>query len=228
MWVYPSNLHRGEGPHSYGKQTPMCTDCSGCNNRKFGTQATNKPVVGDKQQQQQQQQQQPYMEFLAVEFSRDVEAQSPAMSLTTTQETVAFYLSHKLDPPSSHVCVVNAGLHDMSLKGKTAPRYADHVRRYLQLLEPQCHIVIWIACSATKGNPPQTLERIQEWNAAAQDMIARDMPQVVYVDIWHKSLRTEHEDNVHLDAAAYYIPFANMFYKLMIMSHTPFLRTDGL
>ena len=95
LWTPPKST---EGPVGYGKHRPGCRDCSDC-----------QPYLctgGDTHQKQS-------LEFLPVEFARDVTLQTAAFN--TSQEVVAEYLpEHPKD-----VCVVGAGLDDMKVVKKT-------------------------------------------------------------------------------------------------------------
>ena len=58
---------------------------------------------------------------------------------------------------------------------------------------------------------PQTNERIVAWNQA----VANSLPAGwIYIDVFPKSSVTKHDDNVHLDNAAYYNHLSGMFWGL--------------
>ena len=191
-WVKP-NATMGEGPAMYGLEHPSCKDCSGCNSYRLGLNQT--------------------LEYLAVEFARDVEMQT---SMTkTTQETTALYLSRLGDYGTA--CVVNSGVHDLAIQPKIGMHvYVANVKEYLTLLQPVCDALIWLGTSSCLENPrhPQRNVDIVQWNHGVYNMLAREMPEVYVIDLYEKSNRTEHKDNIHLQHY-FYKELGDFFLSLM-------------
>lgn len=46
-------------------------------------------------------------------------------------------------------------------------------------------------------------------------MLAESHASVYQIDIFNKSLGTQHRDNVHLDTELYYKPFSALFFELV-------------
>jgi hypothetical protein len=161
-----------------------------------------------------------HAEFLAVEYARDVEFPTP--NTTTSQETVALYMAQRRKEKYSTVCVANVGLHDMKLLNMTTQLYLSNVRTYQRLLSPHCSVLVWLSMSAVEGNPqrPQRNGKIQEWNQAVlESMKTIDrMSSFYYMDVFPKSRRTRHVDNIHLDVDLYYQPLSKLFWSLMTKS----------
>jgi hypothetical protein len=104
------------GPTAFGLGNPGCRDCSGCEallheckDDEFAASAT--------------------LEYIAIEFARDVSIQSSAYA--TTQESVVLgYLAR--DPPD--YIVFNCGLHDTSLPDPSSEAYERNLRWYMSVL----------------------------------------------------------------------------------------------
>ena len=199
MWV-PPNHSSSEGPVFFGamKGNEFCSDCSGCASAK-------KAALFNRS-----------LEFLSVEFARDVEV--PTAHTKTTQETVALYLDQEVSSATDHVCVVNTGLHGMTVFNDTS-KYVENNRWYIdQLLGSKCGSLVWISISATLELPPygNLNWKLKEWNDSFREVLRVEYPQVFYVDIWDKSAVTEHNDNVHLKNKEFYEPLADtLFVSLM-------------
>lgn len=110
-------VHPGpsEGPVAHGLQNlgSDCRDCSGCDAKLF--------VCKDGIHQM-------TIEYIAVEFARDVSLQSSLFK--TTQENVGHYLSKQ---NVSHV-IFNTGLHDTALEDASAKSYSDNLMWYTEIL----------------------------------------------------------------------------------------------
>jgi hypothetical protein len=193
-WTHPDPL-KGEGPCHKGLEKHLCTDCRGCISIMRGRSHTD------------------YIEYLCIEFARDVEL--PTATTKTTQETLGLYL--ELLNETGSVCVANAGLHDMAIDPAPSPElYASNVRNYIQLLSRGCETIIWHGISAVLGWPdrPQTNILIMEWNTAVYSMIANEHPDVFIIDVMHKSENSAHLDNVHL-LDPYYHELSGMYSSFM-------------
>ena len=98
-------------------------------------------------------------------------------------------------------------------------KYVENNRWYLDLLlGSKCGSIVWISMTATAEVPPyECLNRkLKDWNDSLRDVLRKEYPQVFYVDVWDKSLVTEHNDNVHLKNGQFYEKLANsLFSKLM-------------
>lgn len=113
----PTSVHLpsdDEGPIHYGLQNIAsgCRDCGCCDAllyicRDQGAETT--------------------LEFIAMEFPRDVSLQSSLYR--TTQENILHYLS-KLDP--SHL-VVNVGLHSTALREPSVVSFANHLEWFFKM-----------------------------------------------------------------------------------------------
>ena len=151
-----------------------------------------------------------------MEYARDVE--SPSTTTTTTQETVALYLKNQNLPAASRLCVVNAGLNDMSIPGITTDLYVKNVKDYLNGLAPHCQAVVWLSISATTIPPntpakPQTNSKIEEWNGAVKQMLTDDgvlSNKVIYLDVYEASLKAPTVDEIHKQDS-YYGPLTKLF-----------------
>ncbi|CAG2205017.1 unnamed protein product [Mytilus edulis] len=153
-WTKPSSI---EGPVWYGLTHPFCTDCSKCNSALFHCGETK-------------------IEYISVEYARDVEIQSTIGN--TTQEAVSLYLNSSF----TNVCVVNSGIHDMMLPALTDQLYVQNVQFYVQHLVHTCQNVIWISTTAVRGDKifPQNNRRIQLWNRLIKGMIRDKFPKLYW------------------------------------------------
>lgn len=188
-WTQPDPL-KAEGPVHFGKDNPMCTDCSGCNTVRTHLHR-------------------PSFEYMATEYARDVEL--PSVSTTTTIETISLYL-HRLNETGS-VCVANAGLHDMGIAPvPSTEMYLENVLDYVKQLSLSCTNIIWIGMSATLDNPiaQQRNSLIALWNEAVYEGIAKLFPRVYVINLYNQSLGLPHLDNVHLNNE-YYRDLAGLF-----------------
>ena len=189
----PPILHK-EGPLSFGKKHPFCTDCSGCpSSICVGANRTRKCIEES---------------YISVEFAKDVEMQSDASN--TTQETVALYLKKK---PRTDLCIVAAGLHDMAIPGISDTQYGKNLKWYLNLLQPHCSRMIYIGQTSVMGDPryKQTNPRIKAWNSITSALIS-NMNFTLFVDVYESSINGKHVDNTHMHAH-YYRALKRMIFK---------------
>ena len=92
----PPNFTQLEGPVANGLANPGCTDCSGCDAKQYKCEHTSGSSV--------------ILEYLPMEFTRDVELQSVVAG--STQENMLHYMSRNNNLHSTLV-VLNAGVHDL-------------------------------------------------------------------------------------------------------------------
>ena len=199
----PPNISLGEGPVGFGLSNPFCSECSICKNVLIGSS-----TYGGEER---------ALEFLGVEFARDVIDQTNITQ--TTQETVHLYLQQKnIEDPRNVVCIVNTGLHDYVVGG-TIPTdtYVKNVDDYLSLLLPTCGNLVWLSTSATLEMHAysQRNAKILEMNDAVANLLRVSYPNAFFLDVYPKSNKTKHFDNVHLDENDYYVPLGEMFVRFI-------------
>lgn len=194
-WIAP-DVSKGEGPIGHGRENPYCMDCQKCWNVLIDNPTT--PDV--------------FVEYLVVEYARDVSI--PSLVTNTTQETAIYYMNSK--PPA--VCVVSAGILDAAIVPPiSTDTYIQNVDKYLALLQRTCKEVVWIGIPAVVENEeiPQENCRLQKWNNAVMGLIAmRDYDNVYVIDVWEKSLQTDHMGFLELDKK-FYASMARLFVTLM-------------
>jgi hypothetical protein len=207
-WVAP-NFTLGEGPVAYGFEHIFCPDAALCFNKRH---ISHDDTITRHYHHHHHSR---FVEFLTVEFALDVELPTPWTR--TTQETVALYLKNQTLPSNDTVCVVNTGTHDMAIPMMTTELYVGNVKRYLSLLQPFCGNIIWPGLSATENqeNRPQRNYKLEAWNQAVNDMLRASHPTIFRIDVWKKSLKSPHFDNVHMYPSTYYTPLAALFANLM-------------
>lgn len=203
-WIHPVSGH--EGPVVYGLEHHFCTDAKS-SARTFSAAETGME-----------------MEFLGVEFARDVEM--PSLTTKTTQETVMLYLDKTT---KRDVCVVNTGLHDEQIRDKTDSDHVSDVRWYLNMLQHHCKQLVWLTTNyvlenadriAQQAEKPDALregaaelinKRISTRNHLVTEMIQKHFPRVKILDIWDMSANERmHVDHVHM-ATVYYDTIAAYF-----------------
>jgi hypothetical protein len=195
-WIAP-NATLGEGPIERGFSSPYCTDCQRCWNvlMEVPTSSENN-----------------YMEYLVVEYSRDVSL--PTQVSTTTQETAAYYLGRK----SPAVCIASAGLNDAAIDPPMSDDvYLKNADKYLGLLQRVCQNVIWIGIPAIVESTqvPQTNCRLKRWNAKMLELIqTRNYKNVFIIDIWKKTMQTDHIGSLGL-VEKFYSTLSRLFISLM-------------
>jgi len=137
------------------------------------------------------------VEYLPVEFARDVEfpvLAGPASGRTsTTQASVGMYLARS----PRDLCLVNSGLHDAQLGQRelfgqgnlTDEQYVRNVADYITALQPGCRKIVWMATTAVCGQPlyPQKNADIKIWNAKVLQLLRTRFPEVSWVDLFHMS-----------------------------------------
>eukprot|EP00980_Cylindrotheca_fusiformis_P013770 scaffold3556_cov190-Cylindrotheca_fusiformis.AAC.5 len=198
-WTAP-NSSLGEGPINRGIASPYCTDCETCWNVLL--EVPSKSLEEEES----------YVEYLVVEYSRDVSL--PTDISTTTQETAAYYLGRK----SPAVCIVNIGLHDAAI----APPVSDdlflrNADLFLGLLQQSCKHVIWIGLSAVVESPliPQKNCRLKRWNTKMLELIhKRNYDNVSVIDVWKKTMNTDHIAFLAMEER-FYFTLARLFISLM-------------
>jgi len=129
-----------------------------------------------------QQQQQQQRDNDDTDRAATMDTRLPASSTMTSSTSDLFG-----GPP---ICVVSSGIHDMRVgvvgwnptnkTGADLDMYLYNVRHYLGLLQRQCSHIVWIlnATPVRKNDTdplyaphPQTVERVQIWNRATQDLL---------------------------------------------------------
>jgi hypothetical protein len=175
-WVPPKHSH-AEGPIGYGLDHPYCMDCRQCWNVKI--QSPQGPT-----------QQERYIEYLVVEYSRDVSI--PTRVSTTTQETAIYYLEQM--KPS--VCVASAGLNDpFIIADMTLEQYVTNVDHYLDGLHRACEYVVWIGIPGVveDDNYPHKNCELHEWNNGVFSLVdLRKYDNVLVLDVWEETMNTDH------------------------------------
>ena len=186
---------------AHGLKNHWCTDCSGCNSY----------VVFPKGEKLQPGTHFLAMDYVAVEFARDVEMQS--LLGNTTQETLSRYL--QLEHKSYSLCVLNVGIHDQEIKGLRVEDYVLNVRQLLELFVPVCLHIIWIEMTAPRGDigHHQTVPKTREWNIALNLYLETHRQlNVSMMRMFKSSLNAKHVDNVHLDIS-WYIEMARTMFE---------------
>lgn len=194
-WVFP-NYSNLEGPLgiSYQPPEPWCSDLHWAFNQKMEKHGSS-------------------LEFLVSDFARDVE--TPSKTTTTTQETIALYLTTNYPEKKENVCITNTGLHDMAVPGPyhlAQQLYVDNVQQFVGLLKRACGTVIWMTIAGTMDDPnwPQTNRRVKLWNDNVMKMIQTTYPDVFVVDHYDESRKWKHVDNTHM-TLDYYLHLGRMW-----------------
>ena len=204
VWQKPDP--KKEGPVAHGLKNPWCTDCSGCDSYVvFPKKDQLKQIIPGTNSIS--------MDYIAVEFARDVEMQS--VFGNTTQKTLSKYLQSEHKTYS--LCVLNMGVHDQAIIGLRAEDYVLNVKDLLELFIPVCLHIIWIEITAPKGdtNHHQTIAKTSEWNTALKLYLdAHRHLNVSMMRVFKKSLNVEHYDNVHLHKSWYKEMARTMFEEM--------------
>ena len=204
-WNPPNEL---EGPgQNYGARSPNCLECSSCKS-SYLTCNQNDPCSV------------PYGGYLAMEFARDVVLQTKEYN--TTQENIALFLQRWITAQNatSHtpICVINVGLHDISLPNVTDDIFVSHMRWTFYLLHPVCSHVVWIHLTAPYNESrTQKTPRLKIWNEGVLRILesSPDLRQKSsVVDVFAASQRGTHSDNVHL-SKNWYRMLGYMFLNLI-------------
>ena len=198
VWKEPNRTR--EGPVLYGSEHHWCTDCSGCNSFVVIPKRKEESFF--------------LMDYIAVEFARDVEMQS--INGNTTQETLSKYL--KQQGKLYSLCVMNSGFHDQKIKELNTDGYVLNVKEYLELILPVCLHIIWIETTAPEGNTnyPQKVNKTREWNKALDSYLETYLNRnVSVVRVFEKSLKAKHIDNVHMHQSWYLELARTLFEKIV-------------
>ena len=130
---------------------------------------------------------------------------------STTQENVALFLRTNPLVGKNDVCIMNAGLHDMSTNVSDA-RYVENVRQYINLFLPLCNQgIIWIETTTTAtDNFVQKKGRISLWNKLIADLILQgnaaefnDLVFLLQVEKVSKLVKFDRTSNVHMHDSFY-------------------------
>ncbi|KAG7361179.1 hypothetical protein IV203_036279 [Nitzschia inconspicua] len=196
-WVAP-NASLGEGPTAYGLEHPYCMDCRNCWN-----------VLVDASQEQTQR----YIEYLVVEYSRDVSIQTSFTN--TTQETVSYHLQMK----QPEVCVVSVGLFDFSIPNLSQEVFLFNMERYISLLQRACENVVWLSIPAIvedESIPQYQNCELQQRNNAIMDMLTeKNHPNVFIMDVWEKTLKSDHSSFLQL-SSQFHTVIVRLFVALVV------------
>ena len=196
VWQKPRTSR--EGPKDFNL-APWCTECTQCNNYMVFPNVEMSDFL--------------LMDYIAVEFGRDVEMQSELGS--TTQETLSRYFQQRGKIYS--LCLANSGFHDMNIKGISTEGYIQSVKEYLELLFPICMHIIWIETNAPRGDKQwlQGVNLTQEWNNALNSYIETHLHhRVSVVRLFERSKQARHKDNVHMHQSWYFELAKTLFGKL--------------
>lgn len=123
------------------------------------------------------------MEFLCVEASRDVSQLSTTTS--TTQETVARWLSENYPDKTKTACVVQQGSHEMKkAPWKTTQQYLQHTKEFHDKLEQHCGVLIRIGQFRDHGD---LKNKIDDWNEGTRDLVLKSSQNGYFIDLSHVS-----------------------------------------
>lgn len=171
----------GEGPLLYGSEHPGCRDCGGCDAAFFH--------CGDLR-----------VDFIAVEWARDVELQT--LKYTTTQQVVA--VEHfSTDPPD--MVVFNTGVHDIELFPQHGTKfYERNLRWYTQLLLAGNMTVVFVNIASIADDLVPEPYRHTTSNALIQQAneVSKQIMQELslpYLDVY-KISNHEYAQSLHVDA----------------------------
>ena len=220
QWTLPDPKYKGEGPIGYGLKNPYCTDCRNCWNVRMDatiptTDDDDDDTTTKTKTTKQRRKQQQYIEYLVVEYTRDVSI--PTLVTNTTQETVAYYLKSQLP----EVCVVSVGLLDVMIYPPISQSmFVQNMDRYISLLQRVCGNVIWISIPAiiedTTLLPQFENCQLQEWNVGVIQMLQqRNYNNVYVIDIWEQTLQADHATYLKLHKK-FYDALARLFVTIMV------------
>ena len=174
-----------------------------------------------------------YVEFLEMEFARDVTFASTATE--TTQETVARYMrNQRYDTTSSSsndgerstttptaipkhqtACVISSGMHDLTIPDLPSEIYiANHIAMKRLLKDAGCGIWIKLELTARGYRRPYLRDNVMvhEWN----EVLRRSMdPDEYQINVFGRSLNAKHGDTLHMDVDTFYCPLMDFFMNLM-------------
>jgi hypothetical protein len=216
------NFSQGEGPIKYGFNNADCHDCLGCDST-FAI-CHEEEETASCQMDATESKKHAHGGYIAVEFARDVELQTP--SYATTQENLASFLQENFNSlwqleqfGGRPICVISAGFHDIAIPNITLTIFLENVIWYLELLSPQCSKIIWLQnTSPEKHNDmdnssnfqyPQTVERIRIWNQGVYQAVSNStrlqtrQNDLVFMDPFEASCSHPHADNIHMKPGWY-------------------------
>ena len=220
-WVAP-NISLGEGPTHNGLQNHFCSDCATCNPTFMACKIIRgNSSSSDMEERQTQSRFQSsrnsyplvYGGYLRGEFARDVGIQTPWYQ--TTQENTALSMERIYNAPEllldwngRPICLISAGQHDAGIPNITLEIYLTNVEWYIQVMRPQCELIIWLGPTMPAGryDYPLTPALTTAWNKAVRTMIDAAPPELhtVFVDVLKAS---EYEgflrDNIHMEDSWY-------------------------
>ena len=231
-WVPPNKSGLNFiGPHKYGASNPYCTDCSGCFSDFL--QCALKGNVSSYDSCNGNRNGLIYGGYIHMEYARDIEIQTP--EFLTTQENLAAYISevwNTLDLIQEWrrpVCVVSAGLHDMTIKNISTRSYVQNVNFMLNKFTPVCDHVIWLGNTAPPASSSnenqkykQTYALTKLWNRAVMDMIANSKfsHKMSFIDVHEASWTYPHADHIHMTRDWYEKLGNGLFLPLISFSST--------
>lgn len=192
-----------EGPKNYGVKNPYCSDCSSCHAEDYDC-----PDF--------------LVEYLPVEFLRDVEIQTEMSNLT--QVNVAHYLERK--NVTFDFGIVNIGLHDAVLN-ITDKVFIQNVIEYLGYIRLLFHQIVWILPSKMLIDPKYSQQ--YALNVVKRNRLMKPVLQqhgVVVLDAYKISeLDSLHIDTVHLNTT-YYSVLSNILINYLTGSCKDALNLD--
>jgi hypothetical protein len=106
------------------------------------------------------------------------------------------------------VCIVSAGIHDISIPNIKIQDYIQNVDTYLHLLARQCSHVIWLGNTSPKTNDfVQQINQTQTWNLAVLNTLLNShqfSKMSSFVDVFVAASKTVvHRDNIHMEGNWY-------------------------
>jgi hypothetical protein len=213
-WKAPDVSSKGEGPVGFGLQNPYCNDCRTCWNIRMDAPPVTIDSTADPQSTSTTRPKRQYIEYLVVEYTRDVSI--PTLVTNTTQETVAYYLKSQLP----EVCVVSVGLLDAMIHPPVSQStFIHNMDRYIGLLQRVCRNVVWISIPVIVEDPtviPQTRNcQLLQWNnAVVAKLQERNYKNVYVLDVWEKTLESDHSTYLKLHKK-FYATLARLFVTIM-------------
>lgn len=118
------------------------------------------------------------------------------------------------------MCVVSVGLFDAAINPPVAVDVLlKNVDRYLQLLHRACGSVVWLSIPAVVEDnsiPHYDNCQIQKWNVAIMNNLTeKDYSNVYILDIWDKSLETDHSSFLQM-SNRFYASLSRLFVAVMM------------
>jgi hypothetical protein len=159
--------------------------------------------------------------YIALEFARDVVLQTNLFR--TSQENMAVFLQRWIETWNTTVpiCILNEGIHDMTIPGLTDVAFFNNIRWLLNLLDPVCAHVVWINhLMPLTEDYPQKTPRLQLWNRGVLRILETSphwQTKATVVDGFTASKTWQHfkpDDNVHLNNT-WYVRLGDLFHKLI-------------